>query len=82
MAFFLLKKRSFKNHSLDGFKNFFTWYTHFIRKRFLISKKERIIMKNKGSFWQNLFGFLSIDIGVRGIVAIVAVILLFWFLTR
>lgn len=36
-------------------------------------------MKNKGSFWQNLFGFLSIDIVVRGIVA---VILLFWFLTR
>lgn len=39
-------------------------------------------MKNKGSFWQNLFGFLSIDIVVRGIVAIVAVLLLFWFLTR
>lgn len=39
-------------------------------------------MKNKGSFWQNLFGLLSIDIVVRDIVAIVAVILLFWFLTR
>ncbi len=39
-------------------------------------------MKNKDSFRQNLFGFLSIDIVVRGIVAIVAVILLFWFLTR
>jgi len=81
MAFFLLKKRSFKNHSLNGVKNFFTWYTHFIRKRSFISKK-RIIMKNKDSFRQNLFGFLSIDIVVRGIVAIVAVILLFWFLTR
>lgn len=37
-------------------------------------------MKNKDSFRQNLFGFLSIDSVVRGIVAIVAVILLFWFL--
>lgn len=39
-------------------------------------------MKNKHSFWGNLFGFLSVDIVVRGVVAVVATVLLFWFLTR
>ncbi|ENX36203.1 hypothetical protein F889_00361 [Acinetobacter colistiniresistens] len=39
-------------------------------------------MQDNNSFWHKLFHFLSIDVVVRGIVAVVGLACLFYFLFR